>query len=183
VRRFECDHCGWRGTDEDIDPPECLEGTSYGGYKCPSCGYFMGYDDVAEGSIYIVTEGTDSDYCILAAFSSFEAAERYRNRFTYKYDVYIEEYLLDDPANEYPPGKTLWKVTLWVNTGDVRRAEKADPTSAHRVNSHHTMPPSRFDEISNGPMFITHCFARDREHAVKIAGEQLARWKAEKRGA
>lgn len=129
-------------------------------------------------NVYIVTEGTYSDYTILAAFSSSKAAERYRDRFSYRSDVYVEKYLLDDPANEYPPGKSLWNVTLWVNTGDVKGAGQADPTSAHRVGSHQILRPSHPYELSKGPKFIVYCFARDREHAIKIAGERLARWKA-----
>ena len=127
--------------------------------------------------VYLVTAGEYSDYTIYAAFSSEEKAWKYIQRCWNKSTFYIGHYVVDDPALEYPPGMEYWRVRLVINTGDVKNVEKLDPGLLHRLDTSYREPPHHPANMAAGPVFVTHCFARDREHAIKIASERLAREK------
>ena len=114
--------------------------------------------------VYLVTEGSYSDYRPMCVCSTQETAE-YAKRI-YDSDNDIEEFELDAlPA--HPPGMLLWHVRMYRN-GDV--------SDAAQVGADNTAPVFK---VSGFPSPYKHqavfsVWANDRDHAVKICGEKRA---------
>lgn len=125
-----------------------------------------------EGTVWAVSSGQYSDYGVCAVFSTKEAAETYAARHNAlmgrasKYDEYFVE---DFPLNpEAPPeGKLSWTVYVRQN-GDIQEARQN--TYCIPLPGIHVVPKCpRFPEAEG---WQVHCFADDRAHAIKIAGER-----------
>lgn len=113
--------------------------------------------------VYLVTDGYYSDYRVLGVYATMEKAEQ--AKLLYAADNDIEEYELD-VVPDSPPGLVPFVVTITVS-GDVRTIyrESADQFSPrwHVAN---------WDGNLNGLFYM---WARDEQHAVKIANE----WRAQ----
>lgn len=123
-------------------------------------------------SIYILTEGSYSDYHIIGAYSTEELAKE--AQFLYE-DSEIEEYSLDY-VPEHPPGMNAWFVS--IRDGNL--------------NDLHTYQTNPFDEkipreneykYYNGETgYFVYCWAVDKEHAEKIALDKYYQHQATKAG-
>lgn len=119
------------------------------------------------GKVYIVSDGSYSDRCDYAAFTTRAAAEAYRE--ARGFDNEIEELPLDEPAEslpECPPGLHRWYVSFTHDGGWwVRRRDDTEPLGSEGgvgMVSYHT-----------------DCYARDEEHAAKVGMEKRAQWIAQ----
>lgn len=115
-----------------------------------------------EKVIWAVSSGEYSDYRVNAVFSTKEKAEAYAARFNklvrHRSDEYgVEEYPLDPEMPE--EGLSCWLVFIEAN-GDIKRVDESGYSFDSTICRIH------------GGGWSVRCFARDREHAIKIAGER-----------
>lgn len=123
-------------------------------------------------TIYILTEGSYSDYHIIGAYSTEKLAKEAQSLYE---DSEIEEYSLDY-VPEHPPGMNAWFVI--IRDGNL--------------NDLHTYQTNPFDEkipreneykYYNGETgYFVYCWAVDKEHAEKIALDKYYQHQATKAG-
>lgn len=119
--------------------------------------------------IYVLTSGNYSSYRILGVFSS-----RYKARKTsdaiLEGDDRIETYILDELHNN----ALVYRVWLSTHSGDVLLI---------KVDLYSIFNPKILGEApvitERESVFFTECAAKSRRHAIKIASERLAQWKAQ----
>lgn len=127
-------------------------------------------------TIYILTEGDYSDYHIVATYSTKELAEEAQNHCP---NSDIEEYELDAlEIPEHPPGHTAWTVNINAKTNAIHWAYQQ--TSLGGYFEPKEKYYEGFDVSGKLSTFIVHCWARDKEHAEKIALDKFYQWKWEK---
>ena len=114
--------------------------------------------------VYLVTDGDYSDYRVLGAFSSREKAEH--AKLLYAANNNIEEYELD-AVPESPPGLFAYVVLMEIS-GDVNRMWQ-ESVVGFKSKWH----PG--DLYGSAPVAWFRIWARDEQHAVKIANE----WRAQ----
>ena len=127
-------------------------------------------------TVYILTEGDYSDYRIVATFSTKKLAEEAKNHCP---NSVIEEYELDAlEIPEHPPGRTAWSVHINAKINAIHWTHQCDSLGGYFE------PKEKYYEYAehNGELntFIVHCWARDKEHAEKIALDKFYQWKWEK---
>lgn len=121
-------------------------------------------------TIYILTAGEYSDYHIVATFSTKELAEE-AMKLICEYSQ-IKEYELDSlTIPEHPPGHTAWYVRIDTKTGILAYTNKVD------VLNMNFSPSAKF--FATCSKYVVECWARDKEHAEKIALDKYYQWKYE----
>ena len=122
--------------------------------------------------VYIASEGCYSDWCILGVYSDIEKAKKaaaYWNG-----NDYVEEYEVDKETPQLPEGMLAFAVPM-EKTGDAPLREwgsngrRAYP---YRCSSEYVGKIHRWSNEGTAVVFFV--FARDVEHAVKIANEKRA---------
>lgn len=109
--------------------------------------------------IYLVTDGEYSDFCVVAAFSTKEKAERGKVLL----DLHNEVLELEvDNVREPPRDMTSYRVQM------TRAGNKARATPFYMTDFE---PCSTFCQ-GGGDAFIVLTYARDEQHAIKIANEK-----------
>lgn len=130
--------------------------------------------------VYIITKGEYSDYHICGVSDDKERAEFLRKYFSDDWrQAEIEIYDTDDftPVLE---GNEMYTVTF--NPDGTARAYKVDEDARdcydrnHKVYSWRTMTATGKFSYA----YSVTVFARDNEHAIKIASDILAEWKYRK---
>jgi hypothetical protein len=125
-------------------------------------------------NIYILTEGSYSDYHIIGAYSTKELAEEAQSLYP---DADIEEYGLDY-IPEHPPGMTAWSV--YIKDGEI--------TNTYSTNPFDTNIPYESYSVSSHPKHkgikcaSFNIWAVDREHAEKIALDKWYQHQAQEAG-
>jgi len=110
-------------------------------------------------TIYVLTEGSYSDYHIVGVYSTKELAEEAQT--LYK-DSQIEEYDLDN-IPEHPPGMKAWFVLISDGKLDGIYVSQVSPFDQ-------TVPCESEYKYPNGMITYTvYCWAVDGDHAQKIA--------------
>jgi hypothetical protein len=127
-------------------------------------------------TVYILTEGSYSDYRIVATFSTKELAEEAQKHCP---NSDIEEYELDAlKIPEHPPGHTAWVVNINVKTNAINGTGQQTSLGGYfEPMEEYYEYAGRFSEYNN---FVVKCWARDKEHAEKIALDKYYQWKWEK---
>ena len=125
---------------------------------------------------YILTEGSYSDYHIVAVYSSKELAEKAQNHCPCSI---IEEYELDSlEIPKHPPGHTAWVVIINAKSNSIVSSGQQDSLGGCFE------PKEKYYEGGgiSGELntFVVYCWARDKEHAEKIALDKFYQWKWEK---
>jgi hypothetical protein len=114
--------------------------------------------------VYMVTDGTYSDYSVLGVYSTCEKAEYAQT--LHAADNDIDELELDD-LPLHPPGKLAWSVMI-AGDGDVQRVSRIAPyDNAFGVELHRH---AAWRDRKAGWTFRV--WARDEAHAIKIATEK-----------
>jgi hypothetical protein len=117
--------------------------------------------------VYVITKGSYSDYHICAVTGDEERAEVLRELFTTHYDdARVEKYTLDETSEamdlytvEFSEG-ILPEITIEeYDTGEVTPFILESPENV-----------------------LVRVRAKDEKHAMKIAQDEYAKWKAEKAG-
>lgn len=117
--------------------------------------------------IYVITQGEYSDYSILGACSTKEEA-----------DLFVEKYggEIEEIKNVVPYIKSGWdfyQVDMRED-GSVQRCEKE--RYPYWQSSHFWSPAPYYSSLQGTPqnewVFRTSCWAKDSQHAIKIANER-----------
>jgi len=128
-------------------------------------------------TIYVVTAGEYSDYRIEAIFDSIELANKYIARFPKLEYNDIEEYKLNDYA-KYINGDYGDKVAYQIyidKNGDIPHIFELPPSEYPRCENNSVeffklRPNENMENAEIRACF--HLLAKDKEHAIKIAGER-----------
>lgn len=127
-------------------------------------------------TIYALTQGSYSDYHIVALYSTKELVEEAQALCP---DSRFEEYELDSLIiPEHPPGHTAWQVQIITKTNEIQCSYQLDPFGFTPKEEYYEYPGKlshMFDHV-----YIVNCWARDEEHAEKIALDKFYQWKWEK---
>ena len=121
--------------------------------------------------IYVVTEGTYSDYHIEAVFDDEALADelaRLRNELQ-SADCQVEEYELNALADKIKQGLLLWRVVMLKN-GDTDWVHEAAGYYPEILVS----IPKLIGRRQTEAMLYATVWAKDKEHAIKIANEKRA---------
>ena len=132
--------------------------------------------------IYLVTSGCYSDYSVSAAFTDRAQAEAAvaRHRGGDRYGSYdIEEFLLNPDV--LSTGMLAWRVEMEYGSGDRAKAGQMDFDGALEVIGK-VATGEVFDRYEKPVrrIFWCECEANDETHAIKIANERRAMYKAMK---
>ena len=115
--------------------------------------------------VYMVTDGSYSDYRVLGIYSTKAKAEKAKVLFNADNDIDPIEI---DVVPEHPRGCLAWVVEMDRN-GDADRVER-DNCDGHRVTCYIYIP-LRGESTS----MRASLWAKDAEHAVKVANEWRTR--------
>lgn len=137
--------------------------------------------------VYLVTKGDYSDYGIYGVFSTREKAEQYAHIISGE----VDEWALDDitiPNNI--AGKRLYRVFRYAD-GFIQASRNeyvGQPVEDDSVTERPALSwfsPFQSDEVRYHlahPYLYTKVWARDDDHAKKIAADRFARYRAEQDG-
>ena len=121
---------------------------------------------------YAITEGEYSDYRVLAVFSTKELAEKELPK--YGGDAEIEEFPFDPEIPEPPTGMTGYRCYS-SSDGSASAFFLSLPQMAEYASM------GKLGDVQADPRgrcYIVIIWARDKDHAIKIAAEKFARQKA-----
>lgn len=113
-------------------------------------------------TLYLVSTGDYSDYQVRAIFSDREKAAAWAQDYCHQGANDIEEYPLDPEGFRTPEGLVPFEVHIRISDGYV---------SYVKADEEETSTGTRTVGISDPFLFVS-CYARDTEHAIKIAGEK-----------
>lgn len=119
--------------------------------------------------VWLCSTGCYSDKYVTAVYTDEAIAHQVSK--AYGWDNDPEEYDLDpEVPQEVRAGMSFWAVRLWEN-GDLERTWITEPSEWYLKDGWDDAPymSPRHDRV-----FRTGCWARDQEHAVKIANERRA---------
>lgn len=131
--------------------------------------------------IYVITEGSYSDYHICAVTDDPKKAELFKKRYdTYWSEATIEEYDTDDCnriLKDFDPNRLPYSV-LFTNKGEVY------PRGCCRENHENFVPKVEVlqDILYGGERIRVYLYAPDEKAAVKIAAEKRAQFLVEREG-
>ncbi len=129
-------------------------------------------------TIYIVTTGVYSDYTVRGVFDQHDVAESYVASFGGDDDVRIEHHLLNAPSDMRGDRHPYFVVI--DRQGHIRSIDRTDPGIADLQDEVRDVTVwSAPHPREHFPALHVHCWARDPDHAAKIAGERRARMLAE----
>ena len=120
-------------------------------------------------TVFVVTSGDYSDYQIRAMFTTKERAETYIKAINLREANDIEEWELDRYSDDIDCGRSPFRVFMAKN-GAVRRADKTDydVDKTCKLVCYFPRTPDSVVELE------CTCWAKDEEHAIKIANEKRA---------
>lgn len=122
--------------------------------------------------VYVITSGCYSDYHICAVTLDPERAKNLRRLFDNWSGANIEEYPLDEKVET-----RIYGVTLQRETGKHIKTKLDDYD-----NYHDGYVEEDYDLEADEQHLTFWCTAKDEEHALKIARDRLAQYKAEREG-
>jgi len=122
--------------------------------------------------VYLVSEGCYSDFTIIGAFSTPEKAKDAADYFNA--NEHIDEYEIDQDAKQRPVGMKSFSVTM-DREGNVVKDEWSHTNVIHECSGSNAdndviYPYGGYRGMPTHASF--HVWARDEEHAVKIANEK-----------
>lgn len=117
---------------------------------------------MTDKKIYIVTSGSYSDYRIEGVFDDKLLCDKFVNR----HDLQVEDHVLNPCAERIAEGLTHFCVRVGQKTGEIIDVFKQVTTDEMQV-------VFRVSHCIRGDArLIVKCWARDEEHAIKIATEK-----------
>jgi len=124
---------------------------------------------------YAISTGEYSDYQVCAIFTTREKAEAAKD--AYGADAEIEEFRLDPVIPDRSAGRRLYDCSKCLASGKVY-AYSANLSDSTFCDSSTPNYASYFEPHAKGKSSRVYVYARDREHAVKIAAEKFAKAEA-----
>ena len=124
-------------------------------------------------TIYVLNQGEYSDKHIVALYSTKKLAEEAQKLCP---DSYIDEYKLDSKEiPEHPPGHTAWVVDINAKSNRIVWTCQIDS-----LNGRFEPEETYYDGCGysrDSKILAVKCWARDQEHAQKIALDKFYQWK------
>jgi hypothetical protein len=121
---------------------------------------------------YAITEGEYSDYKVLAVFSTKELAERELPKYgTARYPATVKEFPFDPEVPAPPAGMAGFYCSTGIS-GDVFAVARTPQEMAESKN----VGAVKLAFVDKS--YAVLLWARDEDHAIKIAAEKFARQKA-----
>ena len=126
--------------------------------------------------IYVITAGMCDDYDVVAVFSDKDVADRFveLNGF-----CEVGEYELDKMETQVKKGLVPWEVVIWLSDGEVHNTGLVEfdlndfrPDVVFHKDKGFTVEEESYLRVT--------CYAKNGEHAVKIAAEKRAEYITEK---
>lgn len=131
-------------------------------------------------TIYIVTAGDYSEYAIHAVFSTAELAQQYIDAQSWRDQAEIEEWALDPDADYLRQGMSWYEVIIGVASSDVLSLKKdrmGESDIRFIPGNEQFAQVIGLDYWAQDHLIIS-CWAKDEQHAAKIAMEKRAVWLA-----
>ncbi len=135
-------------------------------------------------TIYVITQGSYSDYHVCGVTTDPIRAEELRKFYTDRWDeAMIEEFIDGAPeAGELSNLKPIWLVTYYADLKDgFWKCKLAHYTNENKPNGYDMIDPKYITNIGD-LVFDAYVNAPDEQHALKIAQDQYAKMKAERMG-
>lgn len=135
-------------------------------------------------TIYVITQGSYSDYHICGVTTDPVRAEELRKFYTDRWDeAEIEEYEDGAPeAGELNNLKPIWLATYHADLkGGFWKCKLARYSFNDPSNEFYMTDPNSIDHVG-AVVFESFINAPDEEHALKIAQDQYTKMKAERLG-
>lgn len=132
--------------------------------------------------VYVLTSGEYSNYRINGVTTDKEKAENLCRIFS---QWEIEEYDTEALATEILDGLRVYIVKFYrddVEYAAELDAEYVDGGDLKSAKSKRVYPIYPYKNKNNITGYAVYVYAKDKEHAMKIAQDRLAEWKAEKEG-
>lgn len=129
-------------------------------------------------TIYVLTEGDYSDYHIVTLYSTLELAEEAQKLCP---ESNIEEYKLDSEIPDHPQGLFGWSVTIDAEGNTIRSSYQEDVIS-RPFEPQEKYYENHYSNSNTTSLFVVRCWARDKEHAEKIALDKYYQFKAQQAG-
>jgi len=131
---------------------------------------------MTDNIVYVVTSGDYSDYCIGAVFTSKTMAENYIEAHSDEYTYYrIEEYKLDfvdDLMIKASQGLFAYQIDMdFGGNSEVERTDNSDFKHYINLENYVVISPNILINTKSRKLEII-VFAKDKQHAVKIANEK-----------
>lgn len=114
--------------------------------------------------VYVLTDGSYSDYHIIGVFSTEKAGIKAQKEFGGDF----EEYELDELGKDN-------RVPFYVRFDDT--GTNCNPESSYNINMLNTIRCYTHPGHPH-PIYATYVMAEDKEHAIKIAADLVAQYKA-----
>jgi hypothetical protein len=134
--------------------------------------------------VYLVSQGSYSDYSIVAAFSTEELANEYVRPYQGGYDPpRVEEMELDTPYAAAPAGCVAFNVRIAIPDGVINEVRHEN---YHGIECG-VLVVDDWGHTSKGytktgtKALMVRCFARDEDHACKIASDKLKEYRVNPR--
>jgi hypothetical protein len=125
--------------------------------------------------IWLCSDGSYSDYHITAVYSDEETAKTVTA--AYGWENAPEEIELDpEVPQQIRDGYQHWRVYIWADNGDVQYAENAEDAE-YATDRWHENTNGWFMSGRKGWYGVVFCWAKDKDHAIKIANERRIAWK------
>ena len=124
---------------------------------------------------YAISTGEYSDYRVCAIFTTREKAEAAKP--AYGFGAEIEEFRLDPVMPDCSAGRQLYRCFKSLVSGQIG-AYSCNLSDLCLNDSSAPDYASYFEPRPVGLSFLVYVYARDREHAVKIAAEKFAKAEA-----
>lgn len=117
-------------------------------------------------TIYIVTEGSYSDYTIKAVFDDKELADKYASVY---HDADVEEYDINSEADKVKQGLILYSLKMLKDGTATDIYTRGYDTLKETQSSIHGGYVS--GSLEHVLYLYVRCLAKDEQHAIKIANE------------
>jgi len=123
-----------------------------------------------EKIVYAVSDGSYSDYGVIAIFEDEQKAEAFRKWHGY---ACVEKFPLNPELPEMRRGRNLYYVEMTCEGHTtVLRLERSPASTEHKTNLELDYDPGNHGSLWLGGMLWGEVVARDEQHAVKIANEK-----------
>lgn len=125
-------------------------------------------------SVWVIEDGSYSDYRVLGVFTTEASAARVAQQMKLDPETTVSEWPLDPGIEQLNQGLTVWTVQMKA-TGDVIEMAPGVRWSGQPIED---VPDVRIAQYGAERRVVASVWARDAEHAIKIVGEHRAQFRA-----
>lgn len=132
----------------------------------------MATEEVRGLRVWICTNGSYSDYHIKALYSDESIAKRLSEAYGWNEPKEFEVDAIEPPS-EAKQGLNYYSVHLHPDEGDQSWSQVLEPSNGKGIGWYPAYSWVTSGKSNDVMRFNTLCWAKDKEHAVKIAAERM----------